>query len=189
MLPQAAMKDFDFDQLHRDILAAARQAFADVLTQRSVDDLSAFALYSDSGAMTVCPAMCTTRFLAEKARSAPDEYLFYKYSPSEWPLEGAGAEEAFGRICRTLREHLFHDIDDSEQAFQAFQQRLMETCVQVQAELRQTFFAERADDFLLLVTISDDDEPAPALQSRVRRLNNARIADEFDAWARTWATT
>ncbi len=189
MLPKAAMKDFDFDQLHRDILAAARQAFADVLTQRSVDDLCAFALYSDSGAMTVCPAMCTTTFLAERARNAPDEYLFYKYSPSEWPLEGAGAEEAFGRICRTLREHLFHDIDDSDQAFQAFQQRLMQTCVQVQAELRESFFAERAGDFLLLVTISDDDEPTQVLQSRVRQLNNSRIADEFDAWTHTWVST
>ncbi len=180
------MKDFNFDRLQDDIIAAAQAAFSEVLATRPSDDLCAFALYSDSGAMTVCPAMCTTGFLATKARDEPEEYLFYKYSPSEWPFEAAGAEAAFGNICKSLRDHL-DLIEDDEEAFAAFRRSLMATCVQAQAQLKQTFFAKRPDDFLLLVTISDDDEPAEELLARVDRLNSSSVSEEFAAWVHTWA--
>lgn len=181
------MKDFNFDQLRSDIVAAAKEAFSEIAAQRPSDDLCAFALYSDSGAMTVCPAMCTTGFLATKAQEKPGEYLFYKYSPSEWPLEGVGAGVAIGKICKSLRDHL-EIIEGDYEAFQSFQRRLMETCVQAQEQLRKTFFATRSNDFLLLVTISDDDEPAAELQARMDRLNSPHISAEFAGWVRTWGS-
>lgn len=186
IMERRTVKDFDFDQLCADIVAAAWEALQEVSTARPDEDLCGFALYSDSGAMTVCPSMCTTRFLATTLRESPDEYLVFKYSPSEWPLEGIGADEAFGDICRKVRTHLFDEIGDDREAFRAFRMCLMETCIRAQEQLRRTYSGVLPEDFLLLVTISDDDEPAEELLSRVRRLNVPGVADEFAAWTRTW---
>ncbi|WP_266160520.1 DUF4303 domain-containing protein [Dyella silvatica] len=180
------MENFDFSTLCDDVVTASKKAFSEIAARQPDDELCAFALYSDSGAMTICPAMCTASFLAAKAQEEPDELPFYKYSPSEWPWEGEGASEAFKSICTTVREQVF-SIEDDEEAFDAFKRQLIETCIKAQLRLRHEFFEPRDKNLLLLVTISDDDEPAAELQSRVERLNDSTQSAEFAAWAETWA--
>jgi hypothetical protein len=179
------MKSFDFNQLRDDLVTASKQAFRDIASRYPDSELCAFALYSDAGAMTVCPAICTADFLDTKAAQHPDDFLFYKYSPSEWPLEGVGADDAFKALCTTVREHVF-SIEDDDTAFSDFKHRLMETCVEAQLCLRREGLNTWEKDLLLLVTISDDDEPAGTLKDRVKRLNDVQAAEEFSAWADTW---
>lgn len=87
----SAAPGFDFDTLREDIVAAAQAAFAEVRASVAPDRIVAFALYSDSGAMTVCPAMATADYMAAIAEE--EHPLIYKYSPTQWPLEGVGADE------------------------------------------------------------------------------------------------
>lgn len=180
------MPPFDFDQLETQIEAAARQAFVELASRHPSAEPCAFALYSDAGAMTVCPALCTRSFIRAKIAEEPDDWRYYQYTPAEWPHAGEGADEAFRPICRTLREYVFAVEDDADR-FADFKRQLMATCVRVQQRLRQDFFASRGDDFLLLATLSDDDEPADALNTRVSALNHPTVAKEFQAWTMTWS--
>ncbi|MGN7918396.1 DUF4303 domain-containing protein [Lysobacter sp. 22409] len=178
---------FDFAALHEDIVVAAMAAFAEISASQSDDPVRAFALYSDSGAMTVCPAMATADYLRRIDSEYPGERLYYRYSPSEWPLEGVGADEQFGRLCDRLREHVFAlEARDGGAAFADFKARLMDTLVESAESLRKQCFAGLGEDFVVLATISDDDEPAAELNRRVARLNSPAIAAEFAAWSSGW---
>lgn len=178
---------FDFVALREDIVVAAAAAFAEISASQGDDPVRAFALYSDAGAMTVCPAMATADYLRRIDEEYPEERLYYRYSPSEWPLEGVGADEQFGRLCDRLREHVFALEDADEDArFADFKTRLMDTMVESAELLRQRCFAGLGEDFVVLATISDDDEPVAELNPRVARLNSPAVAAEFAAWSRSW---
>lgn len=180
-----AMSLFDFAQLEADIAVAARQAFAELASRHPHDPGCAFALYSDAGAMTVCPALCPQSFVRAKIAEEPDDWRYYQYTPAEWPHAGEGADKAFRSICRTLRKHVFA-LEDDTAVFLDFKQRLMASCVNVQRQLRRSLFAGRGDDFLLLVTSSDDDEPAAVLCDRVSAMNGPAPSETFRAWTETW---
>lgn len=62
----------------------------------------------------------------------------------------------------------------------------MDTCVASAGRVRETVLADQDDDFLVLVTISDGDEPKKELIRRVKLLNSPAVAAEFEAWTRTW---
>jgi hypothetical protein len=188
---------FDFDSLREEIVAAAQAAFAEVSAREAPNAIVAFALYSDDGAMTVCPAMATAAYM--EAIAGEGEALYLKYSPSEWPLEGVGADHLFGPICDRVRNHVFalEDIESddggssevaNEAEFERFKNRLMQTCVESAERLRAGCFAAMDDDFIVLVTISDGDEPVQELNERVARLNAPAIAQEHEAWTRSWGT-
>ena len=172
---------FDFVELRARIVAAAVVAYDEISARQTQDPLRAFALYSDAGAMTVRPAMATASYLAH-VRDDEDS-AYYTYSPSEWPLEGEGAQTEFTAICAWLREHL---SDLEQPAFVRFRDALMRCCVESARELRLGHFANLGDDFLLLVTVSDEDEPAQTLNARVAALNSARVAAEFAEWSGSW---
>jgi hypothetical protein len=177
------MNAFDFDALHQQIVQAAKTAFGEMTREHPDKDFCAFALYTDDGAMTVCPAFCTQSFLREMQADNPDEYLYYKYSSNEWPFEGIGADEQFERICSTVRDHVF-TLEEDSTAFAKFKTVLIETCTQALHSLRNDTFTDPA--FLLLFTISDGDEPKKTQQQRVAGLNNISLATEFKAWSNTW---
>lgn len=175
---------FDFPALQQKIVAAATQAVQEVTQRLGDDEIRAFALYSDSRAMTVCPAFATRSYLNAIQQDGQDESLYYKYSTSEWPLEAVGAEAAFGEICTLVREHVF-SLEDDDKVFMEFKTNLMNTCVASAKVLRDTVLADRGDDFLVLVTISDDDEPKRELIRRVILLNSPSTASEYEQWTRT----
>jgi hypothetical protein len=179
------MAHFDFDGLEAAIEAASRQAVEEVAAKHPDETFSAFALYTDAGAMTVCPALCTKAFVERKMIEEPDEWLHCKYLPSEWPYESVGADAAFNAICDVVREHVFA-IGGDPAAFVDFKQRLIASCISVQMRLRRDFFAGRGDDFLLMVTISDDNEPVQVLRERVGALNGPALAEEYRVLSKTW---
>lgn len=180
---------FDFAELADRIAAACRAALAEISERCGDDPVRAFALYTDDGAMTVCPALATERQLRTLVDANPDEADFYRFSPTEWPMEGEGAEQAFDTLCTRVRTHVMaleEAPEDDSAAFEAFRERLLETFVQVLERLRAEDPAFADPQLMLLVTVSDGDEDASVLRHRVARLNGADIQQQFAAWTAAW---
>jgi hypothetical protein len=161
-------RSFDFAALKRRLVAASRMAFKEVCTTHPDDEVSAFALYSDEGAMTVCPAFD----LASSDPQDPDA----RFSPAEWALEAVGAEDEFEAICETVGRGVARAA-----SFAKFKARLFETCIGALETLR------RDGDLQLCVLVMfavSDAEWNPASERRVfQRLNKrSRHAREFARW-------
>ncbi len=181
---------FDFTELADRIAAACRAALAEISARCGDDPVRAFALYTDEGAMTVCPALATERQLHALVDENPDEADFYRFSPTEWPMEGEGAEQVFDALCTCVRTHVMgleEETDGGSAAFEAFREELLETFVQVLERLRAEDPAFADPRLMLLVTVSDGDETAAVLRDRIARLNGPEVQQQFGAWAATWA--
>ncbi len=186
---QSASSSFDFTELADRIAAASRAALAEMSARCGDDPVRAFALYTDDGAMTVCPAMATERQLRALFDENPDEADFYRFSPTEWPMEGEGAEQAFDSLCTRIRTHVMaleEAPGEDSASFEAFRERLLETFVQVLERLRAEDPAFADPRLMLLVTVSDGDEEASVLRQRVARLNGADIQQQYGAWTAAW---
>jgi hypothetical protein len=173
----------DFNALRNQVIAAAKQAFSEIAAAHPKEKLCAFALYTDDGAMTLCPSTCTRSFLDAKAAEDPDDYLYYKYSTSEWPFEMAGAEQEFNAISKTVSDGV-SSTGRNKAAFVKFRASLIEMCITSLEELRREFFKEQGEDFILLVAISDlGGLDTPKQEKRmVARLNSPAISREFSRW-------
>lgn len=65
---------------------------SEIKTQASGKSVSAFALYSDEDACTLCCAYNTIEHLDENKRCDPDDFLEYKWCTAEWFSEGEYSE-------------------------------------------------------------------------------------------------
>ena len=184
--------DFDFAALAEGIAQASRAALADISGRCGPHDpVCAFTLYTDDGAMTVCPALLTESQERALTERHPDDASYYRYSASEWPLEGEGANGAFNDLCKLVREHVLaleDELEDEggEAAFVAFRAQLLETMVQVLERLRREDPAFARESLMLQVSVSDGDEPAKVLNGWVARLNPPALAAGFKAWTDSW---
>jgi Domain of unknown function (DUF4303) len=177
------MKNFDFATLEKEIITACEVAYSEISALAPNDPIQGFAIYSDAGAMTVCTSMANRSYFEKIKSEDPSDYLSYKYSPTEWTHEGVGADDLIEQLCTKLRDYV-DDLDDSE--FSPFKQSLMQTCLESAKKLKEGLFVDKPDDFILLVTISDDDEPAKVLNARVSQLNSPQVVNEFKKWIKTW---
>lgn len=184
-----ASTDFDFSALAEGIAQASRAALAEISERCGPGDpVCAFTLYTDDGAMTVCPAMVTESQVRELATRHPDEADYYRYSSAEWPLEGEGANAAFNALCTRVADHVLALPDEGgDAAFNAFRAQLLETMLQVLERLRREDPAFARESLMLQVAVSDGDEPAEVLNQWVARLNPPDLAAGFKAWTDTWA--
>ena len=178
-----AESNFDFPRFERDLLDAARAALVEVSARVPDDPIRAFALYTDAGAMSVCPAMASASHFAGMAAEEPDDADYYRFTPAEWSHEGEGAAAAFDGLSRRLRMHLKHLPSTG---FAPFKARLLDACEQCVQTLRTESRAQAGEGFLWLVAVSDENEPATLLVPRMQRLNAPSIAQAFAAWAATW---
>lgn len=183
-----ASTDFDFAALAESIGQASRAALADISERCGPHDpVCAFTLYTDDGAMTVCPAMVTEAQVLALIARHPDDAGYYRYSSSEWPMEGEGANGAFNDLCTLVREHVLGLPDEGGDAvFSAFRTQLLETMVQVLERLRREDPAFARASLMLQVSVSDGDEPADVLNQWVARLNPPGVAAGFKAWTDSW---
>lgn len=195
---------FDFDALEKRIIAASEEAFRDVAQKYPREEICAFALYSDDGAMTVCPAFdlasaLEARVAATRGSKYPNEADVMKFYPPEWKLEAFGADKAFAQICTTVREHVMasstsrdlletYSQRDSLPGFAAFKEALFETCLKALEQLRATHAIARRPEVLLLFAVSDSDVSEATERERLKRLNaHAPHLAQFEAWSKTWA--
>jgi hypothetical protein len=174
----------DFQQFTQQLTQATQAAFTELLAQHPTEEFYSFALYSDEGAMTVCPAANTLGYLATQP---PEDLPYAKFEPAEWQYEMVGAGAQFNELSRQLSARLTEDFADPDD-FEQFRQQLYTTCVAVLDTLRQQrFFDEAAGrPVFLLVGVSDSDTSVAELAVLVSRLNDNEYREEYLAWLRTW---
>jgi hypothetical protein len=195
-------KPFDFAALEVQVRKAARQAWKEVASAYPDEQLCAFALYSDDGAMTVCPSINTSQHLAAMQRKHPDDAMYYKFAPPEWKYEATGAMAAFSAICLKVRTQAlsFQGVTAADaktligvspmppmpapRGLASFKRELFETCLRVLESLRTDRLFEGAT---LVFAVSDTDPSAKQELAMMRRLNDKAVVDEFRRWTKTWA--
>ncbi len=178
--------NIDFTTLSREIEQAAQQAFTEIIEAHAGETIYSFALYSDEGAMTVCPSANSLEYLP--AKEHPD-FAYYQFEPAEWKYEMQGADEQFNHISAQLRKVVLDNEESNHGDFTVFQQRLYETCTGVLEKLKQEhFFTSKAGrDIFLLFTVSDYDWNKETLDAIVKRLNDNVYRDQYLAWMQTWS--
>ncbi|QSI32591.1 DUF4303 domain-containing protein [Variovorax sp. RKNM96] len=181
------MNSFDFDTLRIQIREAARSAFGALRAQHPGERFYAMALYTDDGAMTVCPSANSEeafqRMLLDGDFSDPADVAYARWGTAEWAYEALHAEQ-FDAPCERLRTHV--STLGGGRAFGAFCSRLHDAMTQALAELDQEgFFGTGADRqaLTLFCSISDSDE-AEALEDRsAKQLNPPAV---FAAFKKRW---
>lgn len=175
-----------FDTLKPQIEHATRQAFLEMCAAHGHEGICAFALYSDDGAMTVCPSTNTLQRLQEKAD--PDNLVYYKFEPAEWAYEMQGADLLFNNICSALYEQLKTLDENDETAFPRFKNALFSTCQDVLEKLKnEDFFDTHAGQAVFLTfSVSDHEFSKQEAREIVTRLNNNGYVKEYLDWVETW---
>ena len=169
---------FDFVRLERDLIRAARKALAEARRAHPRETICAFSLYSDEGAMTVCPAIDFASARDQRIAQTPEYVSDMTFAPAEWALESVGAEDEFDAICKRLSDH----VGAHPRQFGRFRRALFATCVDALAQLRERR-AVRAS--CLLVFAVSDATPSPSLDgARFVRLNPGHPATAYRAWLR-----
>jgi Domain of unknown function (DUF4303) len=161
-----------------------------VVQKHKLKDVYGFALYSDEGAMTVCPAVNTLSYLKRALKDDPNDEGTYYFYPSKWQYEGDGATDAIEKICTRVRTAVIDSEErkDDEKWFVWFKKNLFETCIKALENLhRKQFFARFGDkDFLVMFTISDGDVNAETEVARVARLNSPAVVAAFKKYTSSW---
>ncbi|UKB84902.1 DUF4303 domain-containing protein [Chryseobacterium sp. MEBOG06] len=174
----------DFEILKGQIENAAKKAFLEMYEKHGTEGICSFALYSDEGAMTVCPATNTLEMLETVDE---DDILYYKYEPAEWAYEMEGAHHEFEEICTRLRAALDENEED-DQWFGDFQAQLYSTCIEVLEKLKdENFFTQiTGKDIFVTFTVSDYEFQNEDLEKIIIRLNDNEYKNEYLEWMATW---
>lgn len=176
----------NFIQLQQKIEEASKKAFLEMYEQRKEEGIYAFALYSDEGAMTVCPSINSIQFLQQNEDE--DDRLYYKYEPAEWKYEMQGANQEFNAISKALYDEVMK-ISDDEEAFTQFRETLFSVCIDVLEKLKnEKFFSQIiGKDIFLTFSVSDDAFSAKELENIINRLNENEYKTEYLNWMKTWS--
>jgi len=179
--------NFDFEELRIKIEDATRNAFKEIVEKHKEEDIYAFALYSDEGAMTVCPSSNTQLHL--NSIEYDDDLAYYKFTPFEWKYEMQGADEEFNTISKSLYNYLLkEDTDCVDEEFGNFQMRLYNICIEVLAKLKKEEFFKNilGKDVFLTFEVSDYEFESDKLKETITALNDNEYKEEYFNWMKTW---
>lgn len=170
---------------------AARQAFLEMFEKHGEEGICAFALYSDGGAWTVCPATNTTEHLEEEIKNDSEDEYYYLYETAAWKYECVGADKLFDEICKFCGDTVCamkKNEKTYEKEFSTFQKLLFDTCVEVLEKLKSENFFKQivGKEILLLFTVSDHDFSTKDFERIVTRLNDGKYRDDCLDWIKTW---
>ncbi len=177
---------FDFVALEKKLERAVRRAFRDLTKAHPKETPCAFALYSDDGAMTVCPAFDLASERDARVEAHPDDAEGYTFSTPEWALEGFGADDEFEKLCTLVRSRVL-SIEESAQPFGAFKAELFETCVRTLERLRADGFFDPYPDLLVMFAVSDGNPTAKDERRMMKRLNgDSPWVARHRRWTKSW---
>jgi Domain of unknown function (DUF4303) len=169
------------DILLDEIKTACKAAFKEIAKKSKGENIYVFALYSDEGAMTVCPAANTETHLQEQfEENGKDPY--FKFGMAEWKYESVGAEKLFDKICKKVSKEA-ENCEGDRKKFAAFKNSLFETCITALQQLREEGFFDK--DILLLFGISDSEPNKKFEKEMATRLNSVKQAKEYLNWVKT----
>lgn len=167
--------------LEKRVYEAAKSAFTSLQNSHPDERFYAFALYTDSSAMTICPSANSVQSLEAKVNQEQEEdrseeaIQYYKWASSEWEYE-AWESERFKDICTTLRES--SERNDIEK----FQSQVFITMTNALLMLKNEGFFESfgiPQAPVLFVTITDDDRAEELENQSAKILNGEKEFDGF----------
>ncbi|MBB6674773.1 DUF4303 domain-containing protein [Cohnella nanjingensis] len=168
----------DFQVLQSRIEAAAKEAFEQVRNKYPGQIFCGYALYSDSDAITVCPAVNSTGNLNKMMAGDPEDAVYYRWSPGEWDHEFEGAE-----CFKEISDLLYNKVKDmkSTESHKRFNENVYECCVAALDSLKKEgFFFDMNESGVVVFTVSD---ATHALECDwIARLNSNELALEFQNW-------
>lgn len=173
-----------FPDFAREIADAARVTYRALLAAHPDEHFYAFALYTDSGAMTVVPAANTEEGLKrvrEQMEIGDDEDApEFTWATGEWAYEAAESD-SFDPLCKKLADNVLGPKFD-EAKFAAYFKELQRDMIEALRLLDEEGLfgkGEERDKITLFVTISDDDEAVPLENESAKVLNPATVFDRF----------
>ncbi len=179
----------NFNTLGQKIEEATKKAFIEMFENYGADEIYGFALYSDEGAMTVCPSTNTSKHLASIEE---DDKVYYKFEPAEWKYEMKGAEKEFDEICKQLRIELeknefITNEEYNKEWFINFQTKLYETCIGVLEKLKNQDFFKKivGKDIFLTFTVTEYEFETKDLEKIIEKLNDNEYKKEYLDWIKT----
>ncbi|OPC59069.1 DUF4303 domain-containing protein [Elizabethkingia miricola] len=183
----------DFEKLAIEIEAATRKSFQEIVANHAAENIYAFALYSDEGAMTVCPATNTMDFLATRPQN---DLTYYTFEPAEWCYEGSRPGDGFSAISHQLYEVIEDDMEEeydgadeeNDEEFEEFQQTLYQTCFEVLLKLKQENFFKNlvGKDIFLMFSVTEYEFDRNKLREMIILLNDNPYQEEYLDWMKTW---
>ncbi len=186
----------NFDLLQHKIEQATKQAFLEMYLQHGEEGIYAFALYSDEGAMMVCPSTNTQAALNEHYDEQQEDFVYYQFEPAEWKYEMQGAEDAFNQISAEVyaaSEQCLQYDEDGEyiesEAFEVFREALFDCCFKVLLKLKQEnfFYNLVQNDVFLMFSVTEHEFEPEKLKKMITQLNNNPYQAKYLAWMKTWS--
>lgn len=175
----------EWKEVTEKIYESTKKVFGDLMHSRAGEEFYAYALYTDSSAMTVMPAANSVqglerRFAKEEDKSAAS-LAYYKWVTSEWLYEAWQSDE-FSQISAELRDYLFSsnfaDGNDEDQ----FRKRVLQSMNEALKKLdNEGFFGEgeAREKLVLFITLTDDDSAEAVENESAKILNSASSFEEF----------
>jgi hypothetical protein len=166
---------FDFAELTTEIRESARRAFSRVRIGHAKRHINAFALLTDSSAMTIGPVAGSVDVSGATSTS---EMI---WNCSEWDLfEGGAYFDVPYRIILSQHRGL-----PSQISFSTFQGQMFEACIRALEQLiEEGFFgtSSERENVVVRFQVSDYDEVPGAMA----RLNVPTVAERFRTWLDSW---
>ena len=183
----------NFVELENKIEKATKKAFIEMYEKHKDEEIYCFSIYSDEGAMTVCPSTNTLDFLDKLDEEEKEQLAYYKFEPAEWKYEMMGADEDFNEICKDLRNELENNeyLDNeeyNEKWFLKFQKALYQTCINILKKLKDENFFKKitGKDIFLIFSVSEYEFEKEEVEIMVSNLNNKGYRTEYLEWMKTW---
>lgn len=177
-------KTMDFELLKQKIEIATKNSFAEIFEKCGTENIYGFALYSDEGAMTVCPSTNTVQHLSTTDQV---DSAYYKFEPAEWKYEMEGADVEFNEICTLLRNELSRHEGHAEW-FENFRRQLYSACIDTLENLKNEGFFRGiiGEDVFLIFSVSGYEFHKNEAKNIITRLNNNKYKNEYLTWMSTW---
>jgi hypothetical protein len=169
----------DWNALQHKICKAARKAFDDLRKAHPEEEFYAYALYTDSGAMTVLGSANSVRGL-EKAISQQSDALaatlaYYKWATPEWAYEGWKSS-----YFKETSEQIGTSNDRA--AFPSFKRNVLVSMTGALKKLDDEGFfgagAER-EKVVLFISVTDDDSAESIENESANVLNPKSVFEKF----------
>jgi len=169
----------NWEEFTKDVVAAARQSFSELLAQHGDETFYAFVLYTDEDCWTIVPAANSLeQYQAKMARLKkhdPQNLAYYKWASAEWAYE-AYAAAPFNTICEQLSEA----SPKGKAAYATFKANVHAAMTDALKVLdREGFFGKHRDGAALFITSSDDDGAEAMEDNSAKLLNRPEIYEPF----------
>jgi uncharacterized membrane protein YebE (DUF533 family) len=168
-----------WEELRKLISEATLKFFCDLRETHTDEDFYAYALYTDSSAMTVLPSVNSTQKLQQIIEKAEDKTLsslaYYKWATSEWAYEG-GQTDGFREISKKLRNSA------DRECFDQFKQKVLQTMIAALKALDEDGVfgtGVQREQVVLFITIVDDNDAEKIENESAKLLNPFSIYDIF----------